>query len=289
MKKYSSGSYVSLVLIAAFLLSFIGCASITRNMQSTTQKNIDETPYFRNFNKKTMPSKADVKMFPATLDQKKDWFAPSLKPLLKEINQLLDTNEWVMMIDPVEIPHKGEPVFAFGDESVFFSKDETEKNKSNSSMVLIVTQPSKVWQEKWQAAIDGKADYTIMVSLGISAYRINMKNWKGSKEIQIGTGYGVDLPWLTSMDDPIPVVQLTGTLLDKNGKIIRAGAEGFFVKKTSFFKSIIGWQNLITKEDVDKIINEHQRKDLADNPLAWKVAVQNLIANLLNRGDLIVN
>ena len=216
------------------LVNLFACASIMRNMQSTTQKEIDETPYFRNFSKKMMPSKAVVKMFPATLDQKKDWLAPSLKPLLKEINQFLDTNEWVTMIDPVEITHKGEPEFAFGDESVFFSKDETDKNKSNSSMLLIVTQPSKVWQEKWQAAIGGKADYTIIVSLGISAYRINQKNWKGSKEIQIGTGYSVNLPWLTSMDDPIPVLQLTGALLDKNGKIIRAGAEGFFVKKTSF-------------------------------------------------------
>ena len=289
MKKYSTGSYVSLVLIAAFLLSFIGCASITRNMQSTTQKDVDETPYFRNFSKKMVPSKAVVKMFPATLDQKKDWFAPSLKPLLEEINQFLDTNEWVKMIEPIGITNKGKPEFLFGDESILLAQTDDEKKEQTPAMALIITQPSKVWQEKWQAAIDGKADYTIMISLGISAYRINMKNWKGSKEIQIGTGYGVDLPWLTSMDDPIPVVQLTGALLDNNGKIIRTGAEGFFVKKTSFFKSVIGWQNLITKKDVDKIINEHQRKDLTNNPLAWKVAVQNLIANLLNRGDLIVN
>ena len=289
MNNLSNLKSVLFFIFLILLVNLFACASIMQNMQSTTKKEIDETPYFRNFSKNMLMSKAVVKMFPATLDDKKDWFAPSLKPLLKEINQLVKTNKWVEIINPVEITHKGKPEFMFGDESILLAQTDDEKKKQSPTMALIVTQPSKVWQEKWQAAIDSKADYTIIVSLGISAYRINQKNWKGSKEIQIGTGYGIALPWLTSMDDPIPVLQLTGALLDKNGKIIRAGAEGFFVKKTSFLKSVIGWQNIITKKDVGKIITEHRREDLPNKPLAWQVAVQNLIANLLNRGDLIVH
>jgi len=289
MKKQSTSGYVYLILMAAFLLSYIGCANITRNMQSTTQKEIDKTPYFRNFSKDLMLSSTVVKILPATLENKKDWFSPSLKPLLLKVNKYLKTKEYAEIIEPFQITHQGEPELVFGDKSILLAQSDDEKKNSIPAMTLIVTQPSIAWQEKWQTFMEGKTDYTIKISLGVSAYRVNQKNWKGSKEIQIGTGYSVNLPWLTSLDDPIPVVQLTGALLDKNGKIIRAGAEGIFVKKTSFVKSLVGWTDLISKEDVEKISNKHLRKDLANKPLAWQVAVQNLIANLLNRSDLIVD
>jgi len=258
-------------------------------MQSTTQKEIDKPPYVRNFSKNSMPSTAVVKILPAILENKKDWFSPSLKPLLLRVNQYLKKKEYAGIIEPVQITHQGEPEVRFGDESILLEQPNDENKGYSPAMALIVTQPSIAWQEKWQASMNEKTDYTIKISLGISAYRVNQKNWKGSKEIHIGTGYSYSLPWLTSLDDPIPVVQLTGALLDKNGKIIRAGAEGIFVKKTSFVKSLIGWTDLISQEDVERIINEHLRKDLANKPLAWQVAAQNLIANLLNRGDLIVN
>jgi len=273
----------------AFLLSYIGCASITRNMQSTTQKEIDKPPYVRNFSKNSMPSTAVVKILPAILENKKDWFSPSLKPLLLRVNQYLKKKEYAGIIEPVQITHQGEPEVRFGDESILLEQPNDENKGYSPAMALIVTQPSIAWQEKWQASMNEKTDYTIKISLGISAYRVNQKNWKGSKEIHIGTGYSYRLPWLTSLDDPIPVVQLTGALLNKNGKIIRAAAEGIFVKKTSFVKSLIGWPDLISQADVERIINKHLRKDLANKPLAWQVAAQNLIANLLNRGDLIVN
>jgi hypothetical protein len=41
-------------------------------------------------------------------------------------------------------------------------------------------------------------------------------------------------PWLTSLETPVAVLQLTGALVDQDGKAIRIGAEAFQAKRTPF-------------------------------------------------------
>jgi hypothetical protein len=159
--------------------------------------------------------------------------------------------------------------------------EEDEDEKSSFEMTLLTKHPSKIWQQKWQQAKIEKP-YSLLIFLSFSGYQPKMKNWKGSKEIRLGTGYKVNLPWLTDLDKPLPVIQFTGALLDANGKLIRAGAEGFYFKKGSFFESLIGLTEIFTKGDIQKVIAEHRRTDLNGKPLAWQVALEKLIKSLTN-------
>ncbi|HZA51832.1 MAG TPA: hypothetical protein VE549_13900 [Myxococcaceae bacterium] len=36
----------------------------------------------------------------------------------------------------------------------------------------------------------------------------------------------MSLPWLTSLETPVSVLQLTGALIDRSGQAVRIGAEG---------------------------------------------------------------
>ncbi|MBD3387130.1 hypothetical protein GF407_19655 [candidate division KSB1 bacterium] len=135
--------------------------------------------------------------------------------------------------------------------------------------------------------INDNSDFVLRIQLETGAYKVSQKDWKGNKEVRIGTGYHVAVPWLGDLDDPVAVVQFTGALISRQGKVVRAGAEGIFVKSNSFIKTVIGIPQLINDEDVETILFKHKRTDMEQNPLAYKVALQNLIANLTDNKSLV--
>ncbi|HSL69113.1 MAG TPA: hypothetical protein VK864_02670, partial [Longimicrobiales bacterium] len=100
-----------------------------------------------------------------------------------------------------------------------------------------------------------------------------------SKEIELGTGYTMALPWLTSLDDPVTVLQLTGALIGRDGRALRIGAEGLIAHRTSFLLSALGAQRIISDEDVERV-RSARREDLPGQPLVWQVALRRLVAGL---------
>ena len=57
----------------------------------------------------------------------------------------------------------------------------------------------------------------------------------------LGTGFTKSLPWLTSLETPVAVLQLTGALVGRDGKAIRIGSEGFYAKRTRLAISCVTW------------------------------------------------
>ena len=50
------------------------------------------------------------------------------------------------------------------------------------------------------------------------------------------------LTWLTSLDDPVQVLQLTGVLVAPDGRVLRVGAEGVLARRTGMAASMAGAQ-----------------------------------------------
>jgi hypothetical protein len=72
----------------------------------------------------------------------------------------------------------------------------------------------------------------------------------GSKAIELGTGRSATAPWLTSLDDPVEVLQLTGALIDADGKVLRVAAEGLLARRTGMIASVLGAQEVLTEADL---------------------------------------
>jgi hypothetical protein len=131
--------------------------------------------------------------------------------------------------------------------------------------------------------------YSLYITLGFSEYFISQKNWKGSKELRLGTGYSVDVPWMSDLDTPAEVLHLTGALINRDGKIVRIGAEGIIAKRTGFWTSVIGFQDMISDKMLKKLMTEERRDDLPGNPLTWQVSLQNLVAQLTGNPRMIID
>lgn len=153
-------------------------------------------------------------------------------------------------------------------------------------MYLAVGRPSSEWRASAAEALEGAdADHLLSISLEVADYWPRQRNLRGEKEIYLGSGYTVSLPWLTALDRPIQVLQLTAALVDVKGKAVRIGAEGMLARRTGILAGSVGLQALITEDDVARLL-EARRSELPGEPLVWEVALENVVAQLVGDGGI---
>jgi hypothetical protein len=208
--------------------------------------------------------------------------------LLADMNRFLDSVSWVplassaMQKNAALVP----PDVRFGCETDTRLPDadcvdrDGALGRGRLPMHLAIGRPSPEWIE-WnrKVMIDCGVTRSLIITLEVSQYLTRQRGWTGGKEVELGTNNVAKLPWLTSLETPVTVLQLTGAVVDRDGKAIRIGAEGFYVRRTRLGISAIGGQELLGDEDLVKA-RELRRDDLAGSPLAWRVALGNLVAGL---------
>lgn len=157
-----------------------------------------------------------------------------------------------------------------------------ECDEDSAHNELAVTDGTRSWGDRLAAEIGAGEDvFALSIEVRVVPQRIHQKNLAGKKEIRLGTGHVQPLPWLTSLDGPVWVVQLTGALVGRDGRALRAGAEGVWAVRTPFRASMVGAERLLTDDDVDAVRTSVHRDDLPDRPLAWKVAARRLVEGLV--------
>lgn len=140
--------------------------------------------------------------------------------------------------------------------------------------------PSRDWAEGTAAALDRiGADHVLVISVEISEYWPRQRNLRGEKEIELGTSHTVPLPWMTALDRPMQVLQLTGAIVDRSGRAVRIGAEGLLARRTGVLAGAAGFQALITDDEVARLLDA-RREDLPGSPLVWEVVLENLVSLL---------
>jgi hypothetical protein len=164
------------------------------------------------------------------------------------------------------------------DECLFPDDGATQPN-----MHLAIARPSAEWSTALgQALAQSGASHALMITLEFSDYWTYQTNLRGEKVVRLGTRNVIAVPWLTSVETPVSVLQLTGAVLAADGRAARIGAEGLIARRTGILLSAIGGQALVTDEDIEALRTQ-RRQDLVDTPLAWKVALRNLVAGLTGR------
>ena len=214
--------------------------------------------------------------------------------LVAEMNAYLDSLGVTVRLGSA--PSRGTPPdVQFGcrtdasDECLSREEQDGGANRRGPTLRLAVGRPSSTWVEEARATLDRDGvGSALLITLEVGQYWTRQKKgWRGDKEVQLGTGYSMDVPWLTSLDAPVVVLQLTGALVDRDGRALRIGAEGLFPRRTNIVLSGFGVQALLSDEDVERV-RTMRREDLPGRPLVWQVALRNLVAELAGRPDVAV-
>ena len=160
--------------------------------------------------------------------------------------------------------------------------DDCDEAKSGE-LRLNVQRPSSSWSEWAAGALRTQgADQLLVITLEVGQYYPEQTNLRGSKVVRLGSDHEVSLPWLTSLDAPVMVLQLTGALIGSDGRPMRIGAEGMLARRTNLLVSALGAQAVIRDEDVEALRGA-RRADLAGTPLIWQAALRNLVMRLAGR------
>jgi len=161
---------------------------------------------------------------------------------------------------------------------------DTVLGRDGLRMRLAVGRPSPEWID-WigEVTVARGVEQVLVITLEVGQYLVRQRGLLGKKEVELGTAHVAELPWLTSLETPVAVLQLTGALVGRDGRAIRIGAEGLIVRRTGFRFSAVGAQELITDEDVDRL-RTARRESLAGAPLVWQVGLRTLVASLLAGG-----
>jgi hypothetical protein len=208
--------------------------------------------------------------------------------LVAEMNRWLAENlAGVAAIPASRVPAGVAPDVQFGCEQ--FTGDECDPREEEvlgrrgTTLRLAVGRPSADWIAGVRAALDtAQATHALVITLEVGQYLTRQTGVLGKKHLELGTGYTMSQPWLTSLETPVSVLQITGALVNRDGKAVRIGAEGIMARRTSLAGSAIGLQRILRDEDV--VEARHLRRDeLPGSPLAWQVALRHLVEGLVTQ------
>jgi hypothetical protein len=144
---------------------------------------------------------------------------------------------------------------------------------------LDVTRPSRPWIDGVARALEvAGATHVLALTLELTEY------WPRPVApvplLYLGSDRVQELRWYTDPQMPVNVLQLTGALLDADGRALRIGAEGLMTRPAGPLRALLGVQATIREQDVEWLRSAY-REDLPDAPLVWDVALRTLVEQLL--------
>jgi hypothetical protein len=294
------GSLARLTTLAGLVVASGACATTGATLGSGVGDRYLEYPPYYAGSRFAQPG-LSIAHLPITYQRgatHSEIFDPGAEPgsavavLLREMNQYLDELQITTRIaTPGERVPGTPPDVHFGCIVGTTGECETEQRvdrDNKARMRLAVGRPSSSWTGWTAAALqNAQADATLVITLEVGQYWIQPRGWRNDKTVELGTNHAVRLPWLTALDRPVMVLQLTGALVGPDGKAVRIGAEGMLARRTDLVLGSFGMQRLISDEDVERL-RTSRRSDLAGNPLVWEVALSNLIAQLTGNPEVAV-
>jgi hypothetical protein len=209
--------------------------------------------------------------------------AAEFAPLLAVVNSDLQGQDCcTFLADPTLPP--GAPQVYVGGAIGEFAPPEGEQqvlpHEQFPPMVLHLRRPSAAWQRAMtELMARAGASHAIVISLGVSQYPKGREGLFG-KKVVIGTGHEEPIRFLTAEDKLLEVLQFTGVLVDAQGRVVRAGAEGILARDTPFAAQVFDIGKVLDERTLQQVLTVERRADLPGTPLKWEVALGNLLAGL---------
>lgn len=280
----------------AVVLLLVAAGSVTTahaQARSPSERQLQRPPYYTGA--RMAPTAGQTAHLPVTYQRgstHQPIFDPSgsdgtpVAALLAEMNAFLDSLGASVRLD-VAVPTGNPPDVHFGCE-LDPSGDCMPRDLAarGTRMRLAVDRPNRAWVSAvGKAMAEGSVDRAIVVTLEVGQYWTRQQGLRGDKIVDLGTDHSIRLPWLTSLETPVTVLQLTGALVDTQGRVLRIGAEGLIARRTPLLVSSLRAQALLRDEDVSEILTA-RRDDFAGEPLVWQVALKQLVVQLTGRAGV---
>jgi hypothetical protein len=251
---------------------------------------LDSAPYYVDVARPAPAAGNCAIVFPVTVDPEFDATfgytgrAGELMPLIEALNERIGSMRDCVRAAPEMPDVNGAPRVYVGSAETDYAPpdvgDQRLPGERFAPMVLHLALPGQERQREVGEIVDrAGADHAVAIHLGVSQY---VKGYASTfkKEVVLGTDHRQPLKFLTAEDKPVEVLHLTGVLVDRQGRVIRAGAEGIVMRDTPFAAQVVDAERVFDDTEIQRVLTQERRKDLPGAPLKLDVALDNLIAQL---------
>jgi len=286
--KFAKGARAAVVLALA---SLSGCAALDEMSVAQTQR-LDEGEFYADIASGVRQQTDRAVLVPVALDPE---LATSLGygqragefgPIVAAMNQSLQAMACCRYVAAAALPVGAPWVYvgsAVGEFAPAEAGEQVLPHDQFPPMVMHVRKPSAAWSQAMAGLLAREgARYAVVVTLAVSQYPKGREGVFG-KKVVLGTGYEERIQFLTAEDKLLEVLQLTGVLVDTQGRVVRAGAEGILARDTPFAAQVFDVSKVLDDRTLERVLTKERRQDLPGDPLRWEVALGNLVAQL--RGD----
>jgi hypothetical protein len=286
--KFARCAWAAAVLALA---SLSGCAALDEMSVAQTQR-LDEGEFYADLGGGVRQRVDPTVIVPVALDPE---LATSLGygqragefgPIVSAMDQALQAMACCRYVVGAALPAGAPWVYvgsAAGELAPAESAEQIFPHDQFPPMVMHVRKPSAAWSQAMAALLAREgAQSAVVVTLAVSQYPKGREGVFG-KKVVLGTGYEERIQFLTAEDKLLEVLQLTGVLVDTQGRVVRAGAEGILARDTPFAAQVFDVSKVLDDRTLERVLTKERRQDLPGDPPKWEVALGNLVAQL--RGD----
>ncbi|SMO46305.1 hypothetical protein [Gracilimonas mengyeensis] len=285
----------TLCLLVLAVLFGGGCSTLDKLSTAQTDR-LKKNQFYKTYETKNMPSSTSaIGLLPVTVRpylESPDFEYDRNNPLLIELTDTLNARLQRMNIttsvnEPLLATRKDGPGLYLGSSEgehvPVGASIMREDHEKYPPMIIYRQKPGKKWKsESSQIMADHEVDYLLKVWISFAEYP---KADKGlvKKQVLLGTHHEEEIRFFSAEDKPVEVLQLSGYLVDQKGNVVRAGAEGVIHNDTPFWLQVLDVKELIDDKTLKRLLEKERRKDLPGDPLTLDVALENLVAQLLDR------
>jgi hypothetical protein len=279
------------VAVVASAAVVTGCASLDELAVAQTER-LDEGEFYATMGPGLQGPVDPVVLLPVVLDPE---LATSLSygrragefaPILAALNAALEDESCCRFLPAAALPPGAPHVYvgsADGELAPPEAQDQVLPHDQFPPMVMHVRRPGTAWQQAMAGLLAREgATHALLVSLGVSQYPKGREGVFG-KKVVLGTGHEEPVRFLTAEDKLLEVLQLAGVLVDAQGQVVRAGAEGILARDTPFAAQVFDVAKVLDDQTLHAVLTTERRKDLPGEPMKWQAALENLLWQL--RGD----
>ena len=277
---YRAALIPALILCFALALSFAGCAALDEAAVARTDR-LAAAPFYKSYRK------GEGEPQPALLvPLRADTSAASrLEALRAAIDEYLRSQACCRATDQ-ELP-AGAPLLyvgsSEGEDVPLEAGDLREDYEKYPPMIVHYAKPAAGWKAAaGDLALREGATRIVVTQLDFVQYPKADKGFFG-KKVVLGTHHEKDVRFLSALDKPIEVLQISGAVLDTDGRELCAGAEGIVGSDSPFWVQVLEAGKDIDDEMLARVLHSERREDVPGAPLAWQVAADQLLWNLLRR------
>ena len=271
------------LMILGFLLSFLfaGCAALDESAVARTDR-LPEAPFYKTYRKGSGEPEPAV-VLPLRADPKA---AARLEKLRSAIDEYLATQSCCLSAHN-QLPNAGAPWLyvgsSEGEDVPMEAAGFREEFEKYPPMIVHFVKPKPNWTHELQKlAHSEQARRVVVTQLDFVQYPKADKGFFG-KKVVLGSQHEDKVRFLSALDKPIEVLQLSGVVFDENGAELCAGAEGIVGSDAPFWVQVLEAGKDIDDDTLDHVLHHERRQDIPGAPLNWQAAADQLMWNLLRR------